>query len=52
LIPRLSNSLDTAVIHGFEESDGAHYFIMELVEGETLSESSRCSTHRQRATSS
>ena len=32
------NHPNIAVIHGFEESDGVHFLVMELVEGETLAE--------------
>ena len=32
------NHPNIAVIHGFEECDGVHFLVMELVEGETLAE--------------
>ena len=32
------NHPNIAVVHGLEESDGVHYLIMELVEGDTLAE--------------
>ncbi|TDI34262.1 MAG: serine/threonine protein kinase [Acidobacteria bacterium] len=32
------NHPNIATVHGFEESDGQHFLVMELVEGETLAE--------------
>jgi Tol biopolymer transport system component len=32
------NHPNIAIIHGFEESDGVHYLVMELVTGQTLAE--------------
>ena len=32
------NHPNVATLHGFDEADGCHFLIMELVEGETLAE--------------
>jgi eukaryotic-like serine/threonine-protein kinase len=42
------NHPNIATIHGLEEADGAHFLVMELVEGETLAELLNQGPERQR----
>ena len=36
------NHPNIAAIHGFEESDGPHFLVLELAEGETLADRFAC----------